>query len=311
MKTKQIATLFATAAVAIAITFTACKKNEDGPGDDLKVGNDNAKVQADLDDAISIVDDAFSQTSMARLAAPQDGESVQAISICGGSIDTSQLQAQKLVTITFDNSTVCNNRIRGGTITAKLTSGNRWKDQNSVLLLTFSNYKVTFVTTNQMYTYNGTKTIKNLSGGLIRNLSNSQQMVDHKVRGNMTVTFDDGTQRNWWVARRNVYDFNGGDFRLTSGGDTIIDSVAVAMGGVNRLGQDFINQAPTPIVVLQSCGWARPVDGIRIHKYGSRVVTVRFGVDQTGNPAGGSCAYGYKVEWVRLNGATGTAVIAY
>ena len=312
MKLSSTLKLCTAVALAFAVTFTACRKNDDGPGDDLRVGNDNAKIQADLDDAIGIVDDVFSQTSQAmRLAGPADNQSVQAISVCGGTVDTSQLQNNKQITILFDGNTVCQNRIRSGIIVAKLVEGNRWKDTNAKLLLTFTNFKVEFVSTSQSFTYNGTKTITNTTGGLIRLLSPTQPTVTHKVRGNMSVTFDDNTTRTWWIARSNTYDLNGGDFRLTSSGDTTISNATVAIGGVNRLGQNFVNEAPTAIVALQSCGWARPVDGVRIHKYNNRTVTVTFGVNSQGNPGGGSCAYGYKVEWTRLNGQTGSAVISY
>lgn len=311
MKAKNITTLIGLFILAMAVTFTACRKNEDGPGDDLKVGNDNAKVQADMDDILNIVNSAYSQTSMAlKVASPADMESVQAFNTCGASIDTTLLTSDKQVTITFDGTTVCNGRIRSGTVVAKLIAGNRWKDVDAKLLITFNNIQVNFVSTNIEFTYNGTKTLTNLTGGLLSNLS-SVPNVTHKVRGNITITFDDGTERNWWIARNNNYDYNGGNIRLTTAGDSLIGNVLCTIGGTNRLGYAFTVEAPSAIVALEGCNWYEPVSGVRIHKYNNRVITLTFGVDQQGNPGGGSCAYGYKLEWVRLNGNIGSAVIAY
>jgi hypothetical protein len=312
MKTKKIFFTLAAVAAALAVTFTACRKNTDGPGDDLKLGSDNAKVQTDIDEGGNVVSEAFSYTSQAmRVASPQDLADVQAgLTICGATIDTSQLTAQKLITITFDGDTPCNGKIRSGIITGKLITGAKWRDVGAQLLVTFTNYKVENISTNLRFTYNGTKTYTNLTGGLIRTL-NISSPVNIKVRGNMVVTFDDGTQRTWWIARRNSFDYNGGNTRLVVDGDTTIANKTYTIGGVNRLGYDFLLEAPSSLVLLQFCGWDRPVNGVRRHTYNNREVTLTFGVNAQGSPAGGSCAYGYKIEWVRINGETGEAIIAY
>lgn len=312
MKTNKLTALLGLAVLTLALTFTACRKDKDEIGEDLKVGIDNAKVQADLDEGLNAANEAFSLTSLSmRTDGTNPALSLQSISICGASVDTSLLQSQKQVTITFDGSTVCNNRIRSGNIVAKLIVGNRWKDQNAVLRLTFNNFGVNFVTTDVAYTYNGTKTITNVSGGLVRNLSPSQTGVNHKVRGSVQVTFEDNTTRSWDIYRNNNYDYNGGNIRFTSVGDTLIDSVLTSTKGVNRFGNAFTVQTPDAITSLQNCGWAKPVSGTRINKTDNRTVTVTFGVDQSGIAGGGGCAYGYKVEWIRFNGQTGSAVIAY
>lgn len=312
MKTKKIFFTLAAVATALAVTFTACKKNTDGPGDDLKLGNDNAKVQSDIDEAGNVGSEAFSFTSYAqRLAEPGGSNEIQSmIQICGASIDTSMLASQKQITITFDGNTPCGGKIRGGTIRAKLVTGDLWKDAGSVLLVTFTNYQVEHIATGTEFKYNGTKTYTNLTGGLIRTLAQNPT-VSHKVRGSMAVTFEDGTQRTWWIARKNTYDANGGNTRLTVEGDTTISNNVCTIGGINRLGHDFLLQAPSALIVLQGCGWDRPVAGVRTHTYNGRTVTLTFGVDAQGAPAGGSCAYGYKIEWTRLNGDIGSAVIAY
>ena len=318
MKTFKITSALAIATIAFAITFTACKKDKDDPGDDLKVGNDNAKFQADMDQSLNDINEAFSKSSLSfKVASPAD---VQAPwePPCGSSADTSLLDTDKQITFTFDGTTSCNNRVRSGVIVAKLINGNRWQDQGAVLKITFNNFSVNHLSTSLLFTYNGTKTITNVNGGLVRNLSSGSGSVVHKVRGNITLTFDNGTERNWWIARRNTYDFNGGNPRFTSAGDTLVadsDSLLAVMpattGGTNRFGNTFLYRAPIDIVSLANCGWDEPVQGQRIHFYNNRRVTVTFGVNQLGNSAGGDCAYGFKIEWLRYNGQIGTAVIAY
>jgi hypothetical protein len=144
MKTKKIFFTLAALAAALAVTFTACRKNTDGPGDDLKLGSDNAKAQTDIDEGGNVVSEAFSFTSQSmRVASPQDLADIQAgLTICGATIDTSQLTAQKLITITFDGDTPCNGKIRSGVITGKLITGAKWRDVGAQLLVTFTNYKV-------------------------------------------------------------------------------------------------------------------------------------------------------------------------
>lgn len=319
MKTTKLASILALFAVALAVTFTACKKDKDDPSDDLRAANDNAKVEADMDMTFNDLNEAFSKSSLAqRVASPDD---IQAgwTPPCGCSVDTSLLVSQKQITFNFDGTTVCfNSKIRGGQIVGKLLVGDHWSDEDAVLKFTFNNYTVTHVATSLTFTYNGTKTFTNVNGGLIRLLGPGQPTVTHKVRGNLSVTFDDGTERTWWVARYNTYDYNGGNHRATIAGDSLIanaDSVLAlipySVGGVTRFGTDFKYRAPLPIVATAGCGWDRPIDGQRILLYNNRTVTITLGVDAMGNPAGGSCAYGYKVEWVRYNGDLGTAVIAY
>lgn len=319
MKTSNITGLFAIATLALAVSFTACKKDKDDPGTDLKVANDNANFQSDMDQALNEVNDAFSKSSLSmRMASPNDVQQSWT-GPCGASVDTSLLTSDKQVTFIFDGTTTCyTNRVRSGIIVAKLVNGNRWQDQGAVLKITFNNFSVNYLSTSLLFTYNGSKTITNVNGGLVRNLGQGSPSVVHKVRGNITITFDDGSERNWWIARRNTYDFNGGTPRFTSAGDTTVadsDSLLalmkVAMGGVNRYGNNFLLRAPIDIVSDAACGWDRPINGQRIHLSNGRRVTITFGVDQQGNSAGGGCAYGFKIEWLRYNGQVGSAVISY
>lgn len=317
MKTTTITKFLAISATALVLTFTACKKDKDEPGEDLRVANDNAKVDTDIDMAFTDVNEAFSKSSIAqRVASPEDLQIWTPP--CGSSVDTTLLQSDKQITFTFDNTTVCTNRIRSGKIIAKLIVGNRWSDADAVLKITFQNYSVTYVATDIQFVYNGTKTITNLTGGLVRNLGAGTNVVEHKVRGNLSVTFEDGTQRNWWIARHNTYDYNAGNYRFITNGDTLLANpdtvlaqIPYSIGGTTRYGTEFLYRTTAPIVLLAGCGWDRPVDGQRIVIHNGRGVTVTLGVDALGNPAGGSCAYGYKIQWTRVNGQLGTAVIAY
>lgn len=318
MKTTKITSLLAIATIVLAISFTACKKDKDTPGDDLKVANDNAKVQGDMDQALNEINDAFSKSSLAlRTDGVASAQSWQGP--CDAVVDTTLLDTDKQITFTFNGTSTCiANRVRSGVIVAKLIAGNRWKDVGAVLQIVFVDFKVSYLSSNIAFTYNGAKTITNVDGGLVRNLGQGTSTVVHKVRGNLSVTFDDGSERTWWVARRNTYDFNSGNIKFTSAGDSLManpDSVLalipIAVGGTNRFGNSFIYRAPVDIVSLAGCGWDKPVNGQRIYVYNNRTVTITFGVDAQGNASGGTCAYGFKVEWIRANGQIGTAVISY
>src|SRR6185437_3449450 len=101
----------------------------------------------------------------------------------------------RIVRIHYSDTANVNGRYRSGVITVKLTPGTQWKDTNAVITITFNNYSSTRKRDGKTITINGSKTITNLSGGLVSLLGSSNYAYDsisHQIQtiGNgLAITF--------------------------------------------------------------------------------------------------------------------------
>jgi hypothetical protein len=99
-----------------------------------------------------------------------------------------------------------------------MAQGVHWKDQGAQITLTFHDLKITRVSDNKSITINGTQTYTNVSGGLLINLLTLGTITHSITSSNMSITFDDGTQRTWNVAKQRVYTFSGTNVSITISG---------------------------------------------------------------------------------------------
>ncbi len=202
-------------------------------------------------------------------------------------------------------------RIRSGSITIQLDT--TWHTAGAILSITFSNYKVTNVGTGKSITFNGTHVITNVNGGTIAGITTN--MIIHKIRGNVSITFDDGTVRSWSVARKRSYYLTSGAYTESLTGDTTVNTYSnVTMWGINRAGENFYVSTPSPVVdyfANSSCLF-KPISGQRIF-YLSHTITATYGVDANGNAetTAGTCPYGYKLNWTNASGTAKQAIVSY
>ena len=194
--------------------------------------------------------------------------------------------------------------IKKGKITVELIKGKRWTDTGAILKETDS---VTITRNGNTRIYDGVRYVTNVSGGsYYKGPTNPFVYTMHKSG---TVTFENGTVRSFWVARKNT--FNKQTLTFTSDGDTTVNGSLCSIGGITRFGNPFLVQSPQTYVSNYGCGFDRPTAGIRVHISNGQLVTVTFGVDTAGTQTTSGCAYGYKVNWTKLSGQKGTAVISY
>ncbi len=194
--------------------------------------------------------------------------------------------------------------IKKGKITVELIKGKRWTDTGAILKETDS---VTITRNGNTRIYEGVRYVTNVSGGsYYKGPTNPFVYTMHKSG---TVTFENGTVRSFWVARKNT--FNKRTYTFTSDGDTTINGSLCSIGGITRFDFPFLVQSPQTYVSNAICGFDRPTEGIRIHTSHNQEVTLTFGVDTSGTQITSGCAYGYKINWTKLNGQKGTAVISY
>ncbi len=294
----------------IAIAFTACKKKADlldfavesatHSDDQTRFSNETDALANDFN---TIVDNysAFTGRETNILALP-----------CDATVAVDSLSSPRKITITYNGATCNPYRTRTGTVVITLPSSVRWRDAGAIMTVSIQNLKITRTADNKSITINGTKTIKNVTGGLIRNLATPGTTIIHEINSsNMSITFDDNTQRVWQIAKKRVFTYNNGIVITTTGNTTVDGYTGASEWGTNRFGNAFVTVISQPMVVRQDCNF-RLTAGQLTHNRLTATVTVTFGLDAAGNattcPTG---TYYFKLVWVGTNGVTRTVIMPY
>ena len=309
---KSFKILFSVLMLFTGFAVSSCDRTKPGTVDtkEDQHSKDVDRVKSESDQVVSDAESIMSETSLGRLA----GGSGTAGTVCGASIDTSAI-AQKTITVTYDGVTTCNGYLRSGSITLHLTQGNHWRDAGAVMEITHTNYKVIRQSDNKSITFNGVKYVTNVNGFSWATLSRQ-----YKERAtNLVLTFDDGSERQWSLARNwniTITSLSPIGISYVISGDSTLNGTANVMAwGSNRYGTTFTNHTPTAITTtygLNGCGFTKPLSGKIVHDLsGKGTLSATFGVDASGNAVTSGCAYGYKLEWEGINGNTASAVKPY
>ncbi|HYO22107.1 MAG TPA: hypothetical protein VER36_06855, partial [Flavisolibacter sp.] len=200
---------------------------------------------------------------------------------------------------------------RTGTIIISTPAGTRWKHAGAAVTVTLQNFKVKRLSDNKSITLNGSQTLTNVSGGLLLNLPNRQEMIHTILSNNMSVTFDDNTQRTWQIARKRVFTFNNGIVMTIHGIGTNGTVTNAAEWGINRFAHPFTTSITQPLVFRQDCS-GRLTSG-EIKHQGFATATATFGLDANGAPAScpGTGNYFYKLTWTGPAGNSVSTVLPY
>lgn len=308
MKKQFLKITFAVA--LLGLTVSSCKKSEsDATPDDFTEQSTGSSDNSEFNTSInSIIDDANTAISGTYMA----GGRTEATTICGATVVTDS--ASRIVTITYDGTSACNNakRTRSGTVVVSLPANTKWKDAGAELTVTLTNFKSTRISDGKSITLNGTKTITNVNGGLVKLLSSGSNTVVHKIKGTFTIKFDDGSTRAWQIARKRTISVANNVTSISIEGDTTVLGYSnLESWGVNRYGKTFYTSINTPIVLSSTCDYDA-VSGVVVHKGLTREITATYGVDAAGNSVTGTnCPYGFKIEWVNLRNQSKTSIIQY
>jgi hypothetical protein len=290
---------------ASVFIFTSCKKKDDESPDDSLIqvsqASDEANSESEADQAFAEADAWLSSSGAAggRIDGTDCGVTASADSVKG-----------KSYTLIFSGDNCDLTRTRSGKINVSIADGKKWKDAGAVLTVEFKDYKVTRKSDNKYIILNGTHTLTNVTGGLLKELANGKRTADiqHKVGGSPSITFDDGTKREWTVSRFKTYKkLTGSNFQVTISADP----AKVAVSGINRAGREFTTEITKPVVVTTVCGLAKPISGVVIHKKIERELTVTFGVDVNGVPATTSCPERFKLNWTNALGKAKEIIATY
>jgi len=311
----------------IAIAFigsmtVGCKKNDTTtttPADDTQQqatsADDENRVQTESDQAL---DDANTAIQLVPTASGRlDGIEGGGINpICNTTIDTTN-KASGIIKIIYNGLNCDGTKSRTGNIKIQLSSpgGNvtKWKTQGATLTLTFDTLKITRISDGKAITLNGTHSITNVNGGLIKNITAAGTVV-HQIRGNMMITFDDGTNRTWAVTRTRTYSIANNILSVSLSGDSTIGTFNhIAMSGINRAGEKFSISINTPIFsnIFGGTCLYKALSGQRVFNGIAHPLTVNYGVDANGVAEVSGCPYGYQLSWTNAAGVAKTKVVAY
>lgn len=292
------------------LIFTACKKDSSSNNTDPNTeasaqADDQARVTEDLDAVSTDADDAVSsETSMSGRVL--SFTACNAVAVADTTGDT------KKITITYNGNDCHNNRSRTGTVVISMAKGVHWKDAGAVITINVQNLKITRLKDNKSITINGTKTITNVSGGLLAELATRGEIVHDINSDGITITFDNNTQRSWKLAIERTFDYDNGIVASESGKHTDGTTTGIAVWGTNRYGNAFSWAIAAPLVVRQDCDF-RLVSGIAVHTGILGVATTTFGLDATGvaTSCPGTGSYYFKTVFVSASNKTYTFILPY
>jgi hypothetical protein len=323
MKTKNFLMRSAVAVAFAAFVMTGCKKKSDDVKPDTTeekaVNTNNAADQSTVNQTSNeSIDDVN-----AVLGNNQETRDYELP--CNITVDSAALKDKGLIKITYHGNSCDNLRKREGVISVQLPFDaatktiTKWNSKGAKIIITYDNFKVTRLSDNKSVTFNGSVTATNVNGGGFLVLLSGQAIV-HQLRGGMVITFDDGSTREWVVARKRSYELKIGVLKVTEAGDTTLNGVPkTAYWGKNRAGDQFSVAVPTEVVTNvwggSFCRFYRPYQGVVVITANGNQLTITYGVDKNGNPIDPKnpldCPYGYKLNWTDANGTAQELIVSY
>lgn len=297
-------------ALALTVTFTACQKEEkqqiENPETEVKAhAEDQNRVSADLDE---IANDA----NLALESNPSfSGRTAQTNSICNANAVADTSGGTWKITITYNGNNCAGTHHRTGTVVLSTPAGTRWKNAGAAITVTFQNLKIKRLSDNKSITINGAQLLTNVSGGLLINLPNLQNIIHTITSSNMSITFDDNTQRTWNIGRKRTFTYSNGVVLSITGIGVTGNVTNAAEWGNNRFGNAFVTSITQPLVFRQDCS-GRLTAG-EIKHQGFATSTVTFGLNSTGTPTTcpGAGAYYYKLTWTGPGGNSHSVILPY
>ncbi len=307
---KNTRLFFCAAALSALFVFSSCTKNDvSDNGTQLTTHTEDQSRFSNETDAVdndvNVVIDGF--------AAFNGKVSGLNSLICDATVSMDSTVSLRRITITFNGTNCLGTRTRTGVVVLTMPLTQHWVDAGAVLTMNIQNLRITRLSDNKSITINGVRTITNVSGGRLRDLASLGTIVHDVASAGMQITFDDGSQRTWQVAKRRTFTYNNGIVVSTIGTHTDGTTTGIAEWGTNRFGNAFVTVITQPMVIRQDCDF-RLVSGQVTHKRLFAEVVVTFGLDASGNAAscpGAGASYYFKLVWTGVNGLVRTVILPY
>jgi len=320
----------------VSLIFACNKNNTNNPG---STANSQADLQVQADDQAQVsVEDGvlnndvntalYSQPSIAgnssssiesgattTMSTEQSNGVTGPITnlICDATIVVDATSDPRTITITYNGSNCWGNRTRTGVVVISIPAGIHWGDKGATATISIQNLKITRVRDDKSITFNGSKKITNVSGGLLINLA-SLQTITHTISGDLSITFESGKQRVWSISKQRVFTYDNGIVITTTGTHTdSLGNTNVAEWGTNRHGVAFESLITQPKVIRQDCDF-RLVSGQNTILRSDNISSViTYGLDANGEPTScpGTGTYYFKVVVTKANGEILTKILPY
>jgi hypothetical protein len=274
----------------VVFWLSSCnKKNEITVEEQAISSSDATTFREETDQVLNEVSNYLENTTFggARLDGSVDSISVTALDGNGGATTATAYPSQKKLVLSFVNAdSKDGQRKRSGKIVVQLdTTSNKpknWNEPNAELMVYFQSLKITRNSDGKFIIINGTKRVRNITGGRAIHalLTLGSTKVVHEITGNISVTFEDGTQRNWSLFRKREFEYQKITL-LSTRNDNVTEE------GVNRFGNNFITSISVPVVLKRlNCNTkyqVRVVDGRLTHQVGNKTNSIEFGFNALGN----------------------------
>ena len=308
MKTRF--SVYALLMATIVFAFSSCQKDTesaDYSAETTAHSDDQNRFSGEVDAAANDV--VLTLDATAGFAGR--GQDIQSL-ICDATVAVDTMSNPRTITITYNGTNCIGNRTRTGVIVVSMAQGIRWKNAGAQINVSFQNLRITRVSDNKSILINGTQTYTNVSGGLLINLPVLNTITHTITSSNMSVTFDNNSQRTWQVARQRVFTYNNGVAITVTGLHTENGISGIAEWGTNRFGNSFTSAITQPLVFRQDCSF-RLGSGKVEHRTAYFNATATFGLDASGNPTGcpGASSYYMNFVWTGPAGNTRSAILPY
>ena len=330
MKTKNIQHLFL--ATSLSLLLFACSKNNSNSSNtpsnsDLQTQSaDQTAVTSETDAAFNDVNAAM--TSQASVSGSSENPSLRfGVTVEGGNQDTVQspicdavvtidtVDNPRTITINYNGANCSLTRTRKGKVVISFAKGVTWRTAGAVVTVNFDSLKITRIADGKSLMLNGTHTYTDVTGGSIASLgaSNAGPIIHTITSNNMTITFDNGAQRSWNIARQRSWTYNSGYVMTETGMQTQNGVSGISEWGTNRFGNPFTMQIVNGLVVAQSCNFRLTTGQVALTN-AAGTTTITFGLDANGNATGcpvGSATYYFKLVWTGVGGKSYTYIAPY
>lgn len=298
--------------LSLSLFFTSCKKDRGGINENANESSIHSSDQSLTADA---ADEFSNDAGMAtENVITMSGNTPQNFFAppCNATITYDTINATKKITITYNGLNCSGTRTRTGVVTVSLPAGVQWKNAGAQLTVAYTSLKITRVADGKSITINGSHIITNVSSGLLRNLASLGTITHNISSNNMSLTFDDGSQRTWQVAKKRVFTYNNGIVITTTGNYNDGTYSGISEWGTNRFGNAFVTTIEQPMIIRQDCNFRLTAGSVK-HSKLARTVTATFGLDASGNPTGcpGAGNYYMKIVWTNAAGASVTGIFPY
>jgi hypothetical protein len=294
----------------VSLVFSNCKKetSPNNNSDEVATHSDDQSNFDNETDAIANDADIAIESSSSFTGRTEQPLGI----ICNANVVVDTLSNPRTITITYNGNNCFGTANRTGTVVLSMPQNTKWKDPGAALTVTYQNLHITRLSDNKSVTINGAGTVTNVSGGLLINLATLGTITHTISSGGITVTFDNGSQRSWQIAKQRVFSYNNGVVITTTGMHTEGNTTGIAEWGTNRFGNAFLTAISSPLIIRQDCSF-RLTSGQVVHALPNVTATGTFGLNADGNPTTcpGAGHYYMKIVWMGNNGNSITVILPY